>query len=208
MRLGMTNAPTQIAQAIMNVEHFQFATSELEEQLTKLRFVPHLYLSFGVLTGLDDDRASQRGGRIHLLSIASFETVLQQATDRLGTVIKKKLDDIFELSEYNWTPVQPESEPSMYLDELLNWLMTVVDTMVLEEVYKDGAYRAALEHVAGCFMVCFQPCVYRFRGRLTGIYRTFCLEEMCRQSTRMESQTSLLMLISSSRGLRNSGDQN
>jgi hypothetical protein len=132
-RLSSTSAPQQIAQVITNVEHFQVATTELEEQLTKLR-------------------ASQRGGRIHLTSIQTFDQVLQNATDRLATVIKKKLDDIFELSEYNWTPPQPGSEPSPYLNELLRWLTTVVDTLQLEDSYKDTAYRAALEHVAGCFM--------------------------------------------------------
>jgi hypothetical protein len=88
----------------------------------------------------------------------------------------------------------------MYLDELLNWLMTVVDTMALEEVYKNGAYRAALEHVAGCFMV--SSVVHSLSLCLRYGHRTSCSEGTYRPSTRMEFQISLSMSISSSRGLR------
>jgi hypothetical protein len=41
----------------------------------------------------------------------------------------------------------------MYLYELVNWLTTVVDSLAVEEKYRDTAYKAALEHVSACFMV-------------------------------------------------------
>lgn len=54
----------------------------------------------------------------------------------------------------------------MYLEELFHWLMTVVDSLPLEEKYKDGAFKAALDHVATSLMV---------RSMLL-IYRVACLE--------------------------------
>jgi exocyst complex component 6 len=41
----------------------------------------------------------------------------------------------------------------MYLDELVNWLTTVVDGLVVKEAYKNEAYRGAVTHVAECLMV-------------------------------------------------------
>lgn len=41
-----------------------------------------------------------------------------------------------------------ETSPNMYLYELVNWLMTIVDSLQLDERYKDEAYKAALQHVA------------------------------------------------------------
>lgn len=42
----------------------------------------------------------------------------------------------------------------MYLYELVNWLTTVVDSLIIKEVYKDEAYKRALEYIAECLMVC------------------------------------------------------
>lgn len=42
----------------------------------------------------------------------------------------------------------------MYLYELVNWLTTVVDSLVIKEAYKDEAYKGALEYIAECLMVC------------------------------------------------------
>lgn len=43
--------------------------------------------------------------------------------------------------------------PSMYLEELFHWLMTVVDSLPLEEKYKDEAFKSAVDHVAECLLV-------------------------------------------------------
>ena len=42
----------------------------------------------------------------------------------------------------------------MYLYELVNWLTTIVDSLVIKEVYKDEAYKGALQYIADCLMVC------------------------------------------------------
>ena len=83
----------------------------------------------------------------------SFATTLQRALARVNASITSKLDDFFGLSEYDWTPNTRVSAPSMYLYELVNWLTTVVDTLVIKEAYKDEAYRSAVEYLAGTLTV-------------------------------------------------------
>ncbi|KAF9520715.1 hypothetical protein BS47DRAFT_1323341 [Hydnum rufescens UP504] len=132
-RLPSTTTLFQAAQIITNVEHFLVACAELEEQLTKLR-------------------SSRRGGHIRLQSAKSFEATLKKTTDRIAELIKSKLNDFFELSEYDWTPPQADTRPRMYMEELYHWLMTVVDSLPLEDKYKDQAFKAAFDHVSSCLM--------------------------------------------------------
>ncbi|EEB97459.1 hypothetical protein MPER_03220, partial [Moniliophthora perniciosa FA553] len=77
---------------------------------------------------------------------------LSRALGRINSLIKSKLNDFFELSEYDWTPAQRENGPSMYPYELLNWLTTVVDSLVIKEAYKDEAYKGAVSYIAECLM--------------------------------------------------------
>lgn len=46
----------------------------------------------------------------------------------------------------------------MYLYELVNWLTTVVDSLVAKDAYKDEAYRGAANYIADCFLVRRVPC--------------------------------------------------
>lgn len=98
-------------------------------------------------------RSSQRGGTIRVHASKSFASTLSRALARVNTSITSKLDDFFGLSEYDWTPNTRETGPSMYLYELVNWLTTVVDTLVIKEAYKDDAYKSAVEYLADCLMV-------------------------------------------------------
>ena len=82
---------------------------------------------------------------------------------RVNATITSKLDDFFDLSEYDWTPTTRESAPSNYLEELVNWLMTVVDTLVIKPEYKDEAYRNAVEYLEDCLMVRGAYCCMRVR---------------------------------------------
>ncbi|KAG6915658.1 hypothetical protein DXG01_010528 [Tephrocybe rancida] len=132
-RLAGTSTLSQIAQIVTNLEYFQVACSELERSLTSLR-------------------SAQRGGVIRLTARASFEATLTRSLGRITGLITSKLDQFFELSEYEWTPPTREDAPSMYLYELVNWLTTVVDSLVIKEAYKDEAYKGALEYIAGCLM--------------------------------------------------------
>ncbi|KAL4249137.1 Exocyst complex component SEC15 [Abortiporus biennis] len=128
-----TSNLTQIAQIVTNLEHFEVACRELERSLTNIR-------------------TTQRGGTIRIHATKSFTSTLSWALARVNAAIRSKLDDFFDLSGYNWTPNSKETAPSMYLYELVNWLTTVVDSLVIKEAYKDKAFRSAVEYIAGCLM--------------------------------------------------------
>ncbi|KAH8113224.1 exocyst complex component, sec15 subunit [Phellopilus nigrolimitatus] len=132
-RLPGISTLSQIAQIIANLEHFEIACSELEKSLTSLR-------------------SAQRGGTIRLTAGASFSETIKSATARISAVIASKLDDFFELADYDWTPKTREDAPSMYLYELAHWLATVVDSLVVQNAYKDEAYKAAVQYIADCLM--------------------------------------------------------
>ncbi|KDR83938.1 hypothetical protein GALMADRAFT_236441 [Galerina marginata CBS 339.88] len=132
-RLAGTQNPTQIAQIITNLEHFQVACGELERSLTNLR-------------------STQRGGIITLTASTAFEATISRSRARMSGLISSKLDQCFELSEYDWTPNARETSPSMYLYELVNWLTTVVDSLVIKETYKEEAYKGALGYITDCLM--------------------------------------------------------
>ena len=135
-RLTSTSTLSQIAQCITNLEHFEVACGELEKSLTSLR-------------------SAQRGGTIRLTAGVSFTETVKSANSRISSVIASKLDDFFELADYDWTPKSREDTPSMYLFELAHWLATVVDSLVVQDAYKDEAYKAAVQYIADCLMVPF-----------------------------------------------------
>jgi hypothetical protein len=83
----------------------------------------------------------------------SFVATLGRARKHLRSAVTAKLDDFFELAEYDWTPGAREGAPSMYLYELVNWLTTVLDALGVREGDKDDAYRGAVDHVAQSLMV-------------------------------------------------------
>ncbi|TFK43709.1 exocyst complex component, sec15 subunit [Crucibulum laeve] len=135
-RLAGTSTLTQIAQIITNLEHFEVACVEMEHSLTNLRSA----------------QPGGVGGVVRLTASRSFEATLSRSLARITGLITSKLDQFFELSEYEWTPQGRENAPSMYLYELVNWLTTVVDSLVIKEAYKDEAYKGALSYIAECLM--------------------------------------------------------
>ncbi|RSH87449.1 hypothetical protein EHS25_003359 [Saitozyma podzolica] len=129
---GMSNL-SQIAQVVINLEHFATACEELE----------------GVLMNL---RASQRGGPVKLSSVLAFAAALALAESRIDSVIGSKLESFFELAEYNWMPARPQStaaEPSTYVFEMITFLTAYVDSVLigLSEEIKTRAYSAALSRI-------------------------------------------------------------
>ncbi|KAL7421699.1 Rab GTPase-binding exocyst subunit S15 [Cryptotrichosporon argae] len=130
--MGMNNL-SQIAQVVVNLEHFATACDELE----------------GVLMNL---RASQRGGPVKLASVQSFAATLALAQSRIDAVIASKLESFFELAEYDWTPRRPGStvdQPSTYVFEMITFLTAYVDSVLigLNETVKTRAYQNALMRI-------------------------------------------------------------
>ncbi|KAG6378743.1 exocyst complex subunit Sec15-like protein [Boletus reticuloceps] len=132
-RLQSTSALSHIVQIVTNLEYFEVACTELGRSLTNLRW------------------STQRGGTIRLTS-SPFSEPFQRSRIRITALITSKLDDFFDLSEYDWTPQTREEMPSMYLYELVSWLTTVVDSLALKDTYKDEAYKGAVGYIAECFM--------------------------------------------------------
>ncbi|WVQ82288.1 hypothetical protein IAT38_004416 [Cryptococcus sp. DSM 104549] len=132
-RLRSMSNLSQIAQVVVNLEHFATACDELE----------------GVLMNL---RASQRGGPVKLASGASFTSTLALAQSRIDSVVNSKLESFFELAEYNWMPARPQStaaEPSTYVFEMITFLTAYVDSVLigLREEVKTRAYGNALGRI-------------------------------------------------------------
>lgn len=70
---------------------------------------------------------------------------------RIPKVISKKVDDL--LSEYEWTPQEPEGVPTPYLSTLFQWLTTVIDSLALDQKHKDKAYEGATSYINDFYMV-------------------------------------------------------
>ena len=103
-------------------------------------------------------RATQRGGSIHLDSLASFRQTLQLTQDRIVAHVGHRIDNFFEDAQYNWLAPHPPSsntEPSSYLLDLTEFLSTVMMSVLIQlpEFSKDYVYRGALDHCAGVLMV-------------------------------------------------------
>ena len=96
--------------------------------------------------------AVQRGGVVHIRTATdSFSKTLEATLDRIPIVISKKVDDL--LSEYEWTPQEPEGVPTPYLSTLFQWLTTVIDSLALDPKYKDRAYEASTAYINNFYMV-------------------------------------------------------
>lgn len=107
----------------------------------------------GLMELTSSTSSTQRGGVIRLTAPDSFEGTITRSRARMSGLISSKLDQCFELSEYDWTPSTRETSPSTYLYELVNWLTTVVDSLVIKETYKEEAYKGALGYIVECLMV-------------------------------------------------------
>ena len=152
--LNKTSTLSQVAQILTDLEHFEAACPELETSVTTLRLVQTISTNDRrVFVHIFFDSSNQRGGVVRITAASSFSKTLEHAIARISTIINSKLDDFFELSEYNWTPKNREDTPSMYLYELINWLTTVVDSLAVKDTYKDEAYKGAAQYIADCFMV-------------------------------------------------------
>lgn len=181
-RVNTMSNLSQIAQVVINVEHFAIACDELAATLGLVQ---------------DPPSSQQSGGSNFSLQFGkSFQAVLEVAQNRINSVIASKLDDFFEMAEYDWTPPIPnqrrgvvsgqtpaqgaddatgsprlglqrqsttiqwfdnttQQEPSIYLFEMITFLTAYVDSVLimLNEEIKVKTYRAALVHVNKGLMV-------------------------------------------------------
>lgn len=135
---------SQIAQIVVNAEHFNLACLELENLLAALR-APH-----------------GRGGKLRLDASQHFVETLQIAESKISSALAAKLDQFIGLAEYDWTPLRSRAEeaPSTgarppqlhagWLQDMLDWLCTMMESVLvlLPAEVKTRAYRASFKHIA------------------------------------------------------------
>lgn len=129
--LQRTSNLSQIAQIVVNAEHFRLACTQLEALLAALR-APH------------------RGGKLRLDASSHFNTTLDMAQKRIDSAIAAKLKDFFEMAEYDLTSTQEQKEVSDYLPEMLQWLETMMERglVALPSEIKIEHYRSAFKYVS------------------------------------------------------------
>lgn len=109
-------------------------------------------------------RATQRGGTIHLDSLASFQQTLKQTQDRMVAQIAQKIDNFFEEAQYPWAtsqapPAHLADDASPYLQDMVDYVSTVMISVLIQlpDFAKDYVYRGALAHIAKILQVRCRP---------------------------------------------------
>lgn len=128
-----SNNLSQIAQIIVNIEHFQLACKELEAWLT-------------------DSRTPNPSCQLVLGASHHLATTLEIAQKRIDTALFVKLDQFLDLLEYDWTPsqVRPGSQQaSPYLRDLIDWLSTMMDSalILLPNDAKHATFQSCFMHI-------------------------------------------------------------
>ncbi|KIS66501.1 Rab GTPase-binding exocyst subunit SEC15 [Mycosarcoma maydis] len=135
---------SQIAQIVVNAEHFNLACLELEKLLTALR-APH-----------------GRGGKMSLDASHHFTATLRIAEDKINQAFAAKLDQFLGLAEYDFAPT-PETARvrsmgrathSAWLQDTVDWLRTMMESVLvlLPPGVKSIVYTAAYRHLSGSLL--------------------------------------------------------
>ncbi|WFC98728.1 Rab GTPase-binding exocyst subunit S15 [Malassezia yamatoensis] len=125
---------SQIAQIIVNVEHFQLACAELEVWLANLR-------------------NPKSGGRLGLEASQHLAGTLEIAQKRIDTALFVKLDQFLDLLEYDWTPATPKRDTqahvSGYLIDMIDWLSTMMESalVLLPSDAKAATFTSCFMHI-------------------------------------------------------------
>ena len=129
-----SNNLSQIAQIIVNVEHFQLACAELEVWLA-------------------NSRNPKGGGRLDLDASQHLAGTLEVAQKRIDTALFVKLDQFLDLLEYDWTPPMPkrdgQAHASGYLVDMLDWLSTMMESalVLLSAQAKAATFTSCFMHI-------------------------------------------------------------
>ncbi|KAG0043847.1 hypothetical protein BGZ83_010980 [Gryganskiella cystojenkinii] len=122
---------SQIAQIIINLEYFQGACSDFELLLT-------------------ESRSTSDTTKISLQATSLFRETRKSAEKRISELVNSKIDDMLELAEYEWLPIETQDLHSAYMQELVSFLSAVMGPTLqsLPESIKTYVYYDALEHLA------------------------------------------------------------
>lgn len=110
--LESTNNLSQIAQIVVNAEHFKLACTSLEGLLAALR-APH------------------RGGRLRLDASGHFSHSLDLAQRRIDAALRAKLAEFMEMSEFDAKPTRTRTGEPEYIGEMTRWLTTMMESVLV-----------------------------------------------------------------------------
>ncbi|TKY88144.1 hypothetical protein EX895_002854 [Sporisorium graminicola] len=132
---------SQIAQIVVNAEHFNLACLELENLLAALR-APH-----------------GRGGKLQLDASKHFVATLRIAEDKINLAFAAKLDQFLGLAEYDLAPVPAaaavgQGQHSGWLQDTVDWLRTMMESVLvlLPPGVKAKVYSAAYAHLSNSLL--------------------------------------------------------
>lgn len=125
----------KIVQILLNLEHFEYASSEIGKVL-------------------QEGRTSNRTLRVTLKSTEAFLATRKLAEARIFELVKTIVDDFLDIADYDWLTKKLSTEPSMYLVELINFLKTMVNSTLvnLPSSIKSFLYLDAFDHLASSLL--------------------------------------------------------
>lgn len=118
----------QVVQMIINLENFEGACVELNKIL-------------------NESRSSTRSS---LLASGEFSVTSKAAEKRIFELVDAKIDEFLEFSEYDWSTTVARHEPAPYIQEMVTFLRTTIDSKLvnLPVQIKNFVYFDALDHLA------------------------------------------------------------
>lgn len=155
---------SQIAQIVVNAEHFNLACLQLENLLLTLRG------PYGKAVGASGNASAGGGGggggsKLKLDASRHFVSTLRIAEEKINLAFASKLDQFLDLAEYDFSPSSASSHPnsgregeggvgvgrqhSAWLQDIVDWIRTMMESVLvmLPDNIKGKVYGAAYEHV-------------------------------------------------------------
>lgn len=125
----------QIAQILLNMEHFEYASSQIEKLLQA-------------------NRTSGRTVSVSLKGTSAFGAAGKLAEARIFELVNSVVDDFLEIADYDWLTTQKSTDPSSYLSEMINFLKTMVNSTLvnLPHRIKSFLYLDAFDHLAASLL--------------------------------------------------------
>ncbi|RUS26160.1 hypothetical protein BC938DRAFT_471161 [Jimgerdemannia flammicorona] len=122
---------SQIVQIIINIEYFENACNGFEQLLM-------------------DTRSFHRAGKIILKATNVFRDTRKRGEKRIFELVNFKIDEFLELADYDWMSEERSKTPSVYLQDLVTFLDSVINATMqnLPPSIKSFIYFDALDHLA------------------------------------------------------------
>jgi len=127
---------TQVVQIYHDMGFYIKACDEFEQELVR-------------------KKSSKTANDINLSHVKTkFMDSQKLAEEKIFDIINEKIDMFVELSGYNWMPDKAAPEPSSYIQDIINWLETIITTTLnnLPESIKSFVYFDAFNHLSSSLL--------------------------------------------------------